>query len=64
VPVVADHALWTERVAHFTESMAAAAGADPEVARTRFLVSGSVSPRTRDELRQRGIELTEDAAGD
>ena len=62
VPVLADHALWTERVAHFTESMAQAAGSDPGIARTRFLVSGRVSERTRDELEERGIELTEDAA--
>jgi len=63
VPVLADHALWTERVAHFTESMAQAAGSDPGVARTRFLVSGRVSERTRDELEERGIEVTEGAAG-
>ncbi len=62
VPVLADHALWTERVAHFTEAMAQAAGSDPDVARTRFLVSGRVSPRTRTELQERGIELTEGAA--
>ncbi len=64
VPVLADHALWTERVAHFTESMAQAVGSDPGVARTRFLVSGRVSPRTRSELEERGIELTEGAGAD
>jgi hypothetical protein len=60
VPVLADHAVWTERVASFTESMARAAGEDPNVARTRFLVSGSVSNRARSEIQERGIEVTEE----
>ncbi len=61
VPVLADHAVWTERVARFTESMARAVGDDPSVARTRFLVSGSVSSRARSEIQERGIEVTEGA---
>jgi hypothetical protein len=61
VPVLSDHAVWTERVATFTESMARATGDDPAVVRTRFLVSGSISSRARSEIQERGIEVTEDA---
>ena len=63
VPVLADHALWTRRVADFAESMARASGRDPALARTRFLVSGRVSPRARSEIQGRGIEVTDGLAG-
>ena len=61
VPMTADHALWTPGVAAFAESVARAAGSDPDLAKTRVLVSGSVSERTREELRRRGIDVTEGA---
>lgn len=61
VPVLADHAVWTERVEGFAESIAKAAGESPEAAKARFLVSGSLSSRALDEIRERGIDVTEDA---
>lgn len=63
VPVMADHAVWTERVEGFAESIAKAAGESPEAARARLLVSGSVSSRALDEMRERGIDVTEEALG-
>lgn len=64
VPVEADHALWTPDIAAFATAIARAAGQDPEVARTRLLVSGKLSRRARQEIEGLGIDVTEEAMGD
>ncbi len=59
VPVLAEHGAWTQGVASFAESLAAASGQDPQVARTRLLVSGSLSARAREEMERLGLSVTE-----
>ena len=59
VPVLGDHSSWTQGVASFAESMASAAGQDPEVTRTRLLFSGSLSERARKEMEQLGLSVGE-----
>jgi hypothetical protein len=61
VPVEADHALWTPNIASFAAAIARAAGEDPEVAKTRLLVSGKLSARARREIQGLGIDVTEHA---
>jgi hypothetical protein len=61
VPVVADHAVWTERVAGFAESVAKAAGESPDAAKARFLFSGSLSDRALEEIQSLGIDVTPNA---
>ena len=51
----------TQGVASFAESLARAAGEDPEVARTRLLFSGSLSDRARQEMESLGLTVTDDA---
>jgi hypothetical protein len=59
VPVLGDHSSWTQGVASFAESMASAAGQDPDVTRTRLLFSGSLSERARKEMEQLGLSVGE-----
>lgn len=59
VPVLGDHSSWTQGVASFAESMATAAGQDPEVTRTRLLFSGSLSERAREEMERLGLTVGE-----
>jgi hypothetical protein len=59
VPVRADHALWTQRVEAFAESIARESGGDPEVARARIVFSGSVSPSAREGLERLGLAVGE-----
>ena len=61
VPVVADHAVWNAPVAAFAESVARAAGSDPELGGARVLVSGTLSERAREEMQGLGIDVTERA---
>jgi hypothetical protein len=61
VPVVADHAVWTERVAGFAESVAKAAGESPDAAKARFLFSGTLSDRALEEIQSLGIDVTPNA---
>ncbi|MDJ0847341.1 MAG: hypothetical protein QNK04_03065 [Myxococcota bacterium] len=63
VPVLAEHGAWTQGVARLAESLAAASGQDPEVARTRLLVSGSLSERARREMERLGLSVTEKGLG-
>jgi hypothetical protein len=60
VPVRADHALWTRRVAAFAETIAREAGGDPEVARTQIVFSGSVSPAAREAIERLGLVVGEE----
>jgi hypothetical protein len=60
VPVRADHALWTRRVAAFAETIARETGGDPELARTRILFSGSVSPDAREGFERLGLAVGEE----
>lgn len=60
VPVRADHALWTRRVAAFAEAIAGEAGGDPEVARTRIVFSGSVSSTAREGIERLGLVVGEE----
>jgi hypothetical protein len=59
VPVRADHALWTQRVEAFAESIARESGGDPDVARARIVFSGSVSPDAREGLERLGLAVGE-----
>ncbi len=59
VPVLAEHGAWTRGVASFAESLARTTGEDPQVARTRLLVSGSLSDRARREIEGLGLKVTE-----
>jgi len=59
VPVLADHGVWTQGVASFAQSMARAAGQDPDVTRTELLMSGSLSSRAKQELRNLGLSVRE-----
>ncbi|HEY5656799.1 MAG TPA: hypothetical protein VIY27_03330, partial [Myxococcota bacterium] len=59
VPVRADHALWTQRVAAFAEAIAREAGGDPGAARARIVFSGSVSPAAREGLESLGLAVGE-----
>jgi hypothetical protein len=59
VPVLGDHASWTQGVASFAETMATAAGEDPDVTRTRLLFSGSLSQRARQEMEKLGLSVGE-----
>ncbi len=59
VPVPADNAFWSQRVENFARSMSQASAQEPGAAGTRFLVSGRVSERARDEMRELGIEVRE-----
>ncbi len=61
VPVVADHAIWNAPVAAFAESVARAAGRDPELGGARVLVSGTLSDRARQEMQGLGIDVIERA---
>jgi hypothetical protein len=61
VPVVADHAVWNAPVAAFAEAVARAAGGDPELAKARVLVSGTLSERAREEMQGLGIDVREHA---
>jgi len=61
VPVVADHAVWSAPVAAFAESVARAAGSDPELGKARVLVSGTLSERAREEMQSLGLDVTERA---
>ncbi len=61
VPVRADHALWTQRVAAFAETIAREAGGDPDVARPRIVFSGSVSPTAREGIERLGLVVGEEA---
>lgn len=60
VPVLGEHATWTRGVASFAESLARAAGEDPEVTRTRLLFSGSLSERARREMERLGLAVSDD----
>jgi hypothetical protein len=61
VPVVADHAVWNAQVAAFAESVARAAGSDPELGKARVLVSGTLSERAREEMQGLGLDVIERA---
>lgn len=60
VPVLGEHSAWTQSVASFAESLALAAGEDPEVTRTRLLFSGSLSERARQEMESLGLSVAEE----
>lgn len=61
VPVRADHALWTQRMASLAESVAREMGGDRDAARARIVFSGSVSPMAREHLENLGMSVAEDA---
>jgi hypothetical protein len=61
VPVVSDHAVWSERVAGFAESVAKAAGESADAAKARFLFSGTISDRALEEIQSLGIDVTPNA---
>jgi hypothetical protein len=61
VPVHADHALWTQDVAAFAESLAIESGDETESTKTHILFSGSVSPIARERLEGLGLAVDEGA---
>ena len=60
VPVRSDHAVWTKQVEGFAESMARAAGRDPEVMKARIVFSGTLSPTARQRMEGLGLAVTEE----
>lgn len=57
VPVHSDHATWNDRMERFAETMAEAAGDDPDLARTHLLFGGSLSPRAREQMEALGLGI-------
>jgi len=60
VPVRSDHAVWSKQVEGFAESMARAAGRDPEVIKARIVFSGTLSPTARERMEGLGLTVTEE----
>jgi len=60
VPVRSDHAVWSKQVEGFAESMARAAGRDPEVMKARIVFSGTLSPTARQRMEGLGLAVTEE----
>jgi len=60
VPLILDHAVWSRPVAGFAARVGAARD-ELGTRRVRLLVSGTLSERAHQELRKRGLEVTEHA---
>ncbi len=60
VPVRSDHAVWSKQVEGFAESMARAAGRDPEVMKARIVFSGTLSPTARQRMEGLGLAVMEE----
>ena len=60
VPVRSDHAVWSAQVEGFAESLAKAAGRDPEVMKARIVFSGTLSPTARQRMEGLGLTVTEE----
>jgi hypothetical protein len=56
LPLDADHLVWTRPMARLAQALA-----DAGAGRRALLLPGAVSPRARDELTQRGVDLVERA---
>jgi hypothetical protein len=61
VPFAADHAVWSQPTAAFTESFTEALPDDIEVRKTELLLSGTLSPKARAKIEDLGVEVMDRA---
>jgi hypothetical protein len=61
VPLLVDYAAWTRPADAFARALRRPVASGLEVQRTELLLSGTLTPRARDQMERRGIEVVEHA---